>query len=71
MDKNISTLLTDIKKKTGWSGARLAKEVGTSQPTIHRILHGQVDCMGATLVAICDLHQKICAKAMKIFIRRK
>lgn len=25
----------------GWSEARIAKEVGTSQPTIHRVKHGQ------------------------------
>jgi DNA-binding NarL/FixJ family response regulator len=24
----------------GWSESRIAKEVGTSQPTVHRIKHG-------------------------------
>lgn len=27
--------------RAGWSESRIARHVGTSQPTIHRIKHGQ------------------------------
>ena len=57
MNPNITTLLQEIKAKTGWSEPRIGVEVGVSQPTIHRILNGQSDCKGATLVAIVKLHE--------------
>jgi predicted transcriptional regulator len=63
MDKNISTLLTEIKDATGWSEVKIATELGTSQPTVNRILNGQVDCKGSTLRAISDLHRSACAES--------
>ena len=60
MDKDIATLLGEIKSTTGWSEPRIASELGTSQPTVNRILNGQPDCKGATLRAIVDLHAKVC-----------
>ena len=56
MDKDISTLLREIKEATGWSQPRLAAELGTSQPTVNRILNGQGDCKATTYKAIAALH---------------
>lgn len=64
MDKDIATLLGEIKSTTGWSEPRIASELGTSQPTVNRILNGQPDCKGATLRAIVDLHAKVCAPVL-------
>jgi predicted transcriptional regulator len=61
MDKDISTLLQEIKAATNWSEPRIADELGTSQPTVNRILNGQEDCKGSTLKAIQELHKKVCA----------
>ena len=61
MDKKISTLLTEIKSATGWSEVKIAEELGTSQPTVNRILNGQDDCKGSTLLAITELHRTACA----------
>ena len=63
MDKDIATLLREVKSATDWSEPRIAAELGTSQPTVNRILNGQRDCKGATLLAIVDLHGKVCAAA--------
>jgi hypothetical protein len=60
MDKDIATLLREIKSATEWSEPRIAAELGTSQPTVNRILNGQPDCKGATLRAIVDLHARVC-----------
>jgi transcriptional regulator with XRE-family HTH domain len=60
MDKDIATLLREIKSATDWSEPRIAAELGTSQPTVNRILNGQPDCKGATLRAIVELHGRIC-----------
>lgn len=61
MDKKISTLLREIKDATQWSEPKIAVEIGTSQPTVNRILNGQEDCKGSTLRAINDLHRSVCA----------
>ncbi|MBH2071701.1 hypothetical protein [Janthinobacterium lividum] len=57
MDKDISTLLREIKAITTWSEPKIAAELGTSQPTVNRILNGQLDCKGSTLRAIIELHR--------------
>jgi transcriptional regulator with XRE-family HTH domain len=57
MDKDISTLLREIKEATRWSEPRIAAELGTSQPTVNRILNGQADCKATTYRAITLLHQ--------------
>lgn len=62
MDKNISALLREIKDATGWTEPRIASEIGTSQPTVNRILNGQLDCKGSTLRAIVDLHREVTAR---------
>jgi hypothetical protein len=59
MDKDISTLLQEIKAKTEWSEPRIASEIGTSQPTVNRILNGQTDCQGSTWRAIESLHKRL------------
>lgn len=61
MDKDIATMLREIKSVTDWSEPRIASEIHTSQATVNRILNGQRDCKGATLRAIADLHSKVCA----------
>lgn len=60
MHKDITTLLKEIKDATQWSEPRIAQEIGTSQPTVNRILNGQGDCKGRTLRAITDLHASVC-----------
>jgi predicted transcriptional regulator len=64
MDKDISTLLQEVKIETGWSEPRIASEIGTSQPTVNRILNGQGDCKGSTLRSIVDLHKRVCVDAL-------
>jgi predicted transcriptional regulator len=63
MDKDIGTLLREIKSVTGWSEPRIAQKLGTSQPTVNRILNGQVDCKGSTLRAITELHTSVCSES--------
>jgi predicted transcriptional regulator len=63
MDTQISTQLQAVKAKTGWGETRLAREIGTSQPTVHRILNGQNDCKGSTLLAIQRLHERVVMSA--------
>lgn len=64
MNKNISTLLKEIKLETGWGEVRIAAELKVSQPTVNRILKGQQECKGSTLKAIEDLHKRACCKAL-------
>jgi len=43
--------------RAGWSESRIAKEVGTSQPTIHRVKHGQKSVafdIGLALVRLAE-----------------
>jgi len=65
MDKDITTMLREIKDATGWSEARIAHELETSQPTVNRILNGQGDCKGKTLRAITELHAASCLSEAK------
>ncbi|WP_180313790.1 helix-turn-helix domain-containing protein [Xanthomonas hortorum] len=47
--------------EAGWSESRIAKEVGTSQPTVHRIKHGQRSVafeIGTALVRLATALQK-------------
>jgi transcriptional regulator with XRE-family HTH domain len=63
MDKSISTLMQEIQAATDWSQPRIAEEIGTSQPTVNRILNGhQTDCKGSTMLAIRALHKRVCRK---------
>jgi|GEM_PF-2440206 len=65
MDKDICTMLIEIKAETQWSQPRLADELKVSQPTVNRILRGQSDCMASTLTAIANLHKRICARTRR------
>ncbi|WP_425558041.1 helix-turn-helix transcriptional regulator [Herbaspirillum huttiense] len=65
MSTDISTLLKEIKDATGWSEPALARGIGTSQPTVNRILNGQDECKATTYRAICDLHKKTVSSASK------
>lgn len=65
MDKNISTLLREIKEATGWSEPKIAAELGTSQPTVNRILNGQGECKVSTFRAITELHSSTLNKAAR------
>ncbi|KAB7767602.1 helix-turn-helix domain-containing protein [Xanthomonas maliensis] len=45
--------------RAGWSESRIAKEVGTSQPTIHRVKHGQKSVafdIGVALIRLAESH---------------
>lgn len=59
MEKDNDTLLQEIQARTGWSQPRMASEIGTSQPTVNRILKGHVDCKSSTMRAIVALHKKV------------
>ncbi|WP_374702132.1 helix-turn-helix domain-containing protein [Herbaspirillum sp. B65] len=50
--------MQEIRSATGWSEPLLAREIGVSQPTVHRILKGQADCKASTLRAIEALHAR-------------
>lgn len=60
MDKDISTLLREIKTATGWSEHRIATEILASQPTVNRILNGQPECKSSTFRSITELHKQQC-----------
>jgi transcriptional regulator with XRE-family HTH domain len=60
MDKDISTQLREVKDATGWTETHLALELGTTQPTVNRILNGQAECKIATYNAIAKLHVEKC-----------
>ncbi len=66
MDKSISTLLREIKDASHWSEPRIATEIGTSQPTVNRILNGQAECKGKTLRAITALHATVCGTVIEV-----
>jgi transcriptional regulator with XRE-family HTH domain len=59
MDTKITNLLQEIKKATGWSEPKIAAELGTSQPTVNRILNGQDECKVSTFRAITELHASV------------
>jgi transcriptional regulator with XRE-family HTH domain len=59
MDKDTAALLREIKDASGWSETRIAEKIGSSQPTVNRILHGQPDCKVSTLRAIEKLYQAV------------
>jgi len=63
MEKNIVVLLKEIKSETGFCQTELAKALGTTQPTIHRILNGQLECKLSTWRSIAELHKKIFSKS--------
>lgn len=65
MDKDTATLLREIKDASGWSETRIADELGTTQPTVNRILNGQPDCKSSTFRAIESLHGIVCSAAKK------
>lgn len=65
MDKDISTLLREVKAATNWSQPRIAKEISTSQPTVNRILKGQSECKSSTLRSIQALHEKLCSTQVR------
>jgi transcriptional regulator with XRE-family HTH domain len=60
MENDISTLLREIKDATGWTEMRIATALGATQPTVNRILNGQVECKIATFHAIRALHARTC-----------
>lgn len=71
MDKQISTLLREVKEATGWTEPQIAEEIGTSQPTVNRILNGQDECKNKTLRAIEALHSRVAAPQPVARTRRK
>ncbi|PRD90453.1 hypothetical protein C6P76_04100 [Burkholderia multivorans] len=52
-------LLAEIKQATKEGEIALAKRLGISQPTVNRLLNGQVDCSSRTLRAIQRVHAEI------------
>ena len=60
---DISTLLREIKVATALTETQLAAELGTTQPTVNRILNGQPGCKLATYHAIVAMHKAKCVPA--------
>ena len=58
MDRNFAQITHEVMAAYGYSEAALAKRLGVSQPTIHRIKTGQVETpnytIGAALVALYE-----------------
>jgi hypothetical protein len=53
MSTSIPTqLLAEIKSLTGLGETALAARLGVSQPTVNRILNGQMECKAKTLIAL-------------------
>jgi transcriptional regulator with XRE-family HTH domain len=52
-------LLQEIKARTGWSQPKIAAEIGTSQATVNRLLHGQSNCLATTALAIEQLAARL------------
>jgi predicted transcriptional regulator len=63
MTETPQTVLQEIKAETGWSEPRIAREIGTSQPTINRLMNGQPECKASTWRAMCDLRDRVKVKA--------
>lgn len=59
MEKNISMMLQEIKAAKRCSQPTLARELGTSQPTVNRILNGQTECQSGLFARITALHSKV------------
>lgn len=57
---DISTLLREIKAATALTETQLAIELGTTQPTVNRILNGQSGCKIAMYRAIVSMHAVKC-----------
>lgn len=54
--KSLPEIIADFRR-LGWTQARLAAAVGTSQPTIHRISEG-IDPAYSTGIALVLLHAR-------------
>ncbi|GJG92868.1 helix-turn-helix transcriptional regulator [Cupriavidus pauculus] len=59
MDKTHQVKLAELKAHTGMSEVALSRRLQISQPTVNRILNGQGDCKGSTLVAIDRMHAEV------------
>lgn len=57
-------LLREIKAETGWSEPRIAREIGTSQPTVNRLMNGQSECKASTWRAITQLRERVKAESV-------
>jgi transcriptional regulator with XRE-family HTH domain len=58
---DISTLLREIKAASALTEVQLAAELGTTQPTVNRIINGQSSCNIALYRAIVAMHAARCA----------
>jgi hypothetical protein len=56
-------ILSDIQTGTGWSQPRIAKETGTSQATICRLMNGQHECKSSTWRALLELRDRVQKKS--------
>lgn len=65
MKKHIPTLLAEIRTATSWTEKQLAAEIGVSQPTVNRILHGQERYRADTYCAVIALHEAKCSATTK------
>ena len=54
-----SQQLAQIKSLTGLAEKAIGKRIGCSQPTVNRILRGQSDCRGKTLLEIQRWHSEL------------
>ncbi|WP_233854054.1 helix-turn-helix domain-containing protein [Paraburkholderia sp. HD33-4] len=64
-DQTPSEMLAEIKGFTGMTETALASRLEISQPTVNRMLKGQVKCSSTTLLAIFRLHADMKAGKLK------
>ncbi len=60
MDKEPTQLLREIKEATGWGQIQLGRELGSSQPTVNRILKGKGFCRVPLYQSIVAMHALKC-----------
>lgn len=61
--RSATELLAEIKQITKEGEIALSKRLGTSQPTVNRILRGNGNCKTDLYLAIMRLHAEVTAQA--------
>ncbi|HEY0257997.1 MAG TPA: helix-turn-helix transcriptional regulator [Candidatus Methylacidiphilales bacterium] len=64
LDRQFARFLTEKMKETGWSYMQMAKKTGTSDATIHRLIHLE---RSATLAMMHQILRGLGAKPGDVF----
>jgi DNA transposition AAA+ family ATPase len=63
MNTSLTQMLSALVAANSWSQTDAAREIGTSQATVNRILKGQPDCKGRTYQKIVALYEAQCRES--------